>query len=150
MNLLIICLKIGLVLSWYLTVSGVMKLYREDTGVHMKFDWLSWLNISGTIGVSLVSLFAVIDSRTYVFTACLIVIAIALVWFLKERLMIAGDHKALLGSKMIDQSEIRKVYARFLTLYVETKSGMIKLYGPVTERSVTMQLYNAAAGKRRK
>ncbi|MCR4950694.1 MAG: hypothetical protein K6A40_05170 [Solobacterium sp.] len=150
MNLLIIGLKIALLLSWYLTVSGVMKLYCEDTGVHMKFDWVSWLNISGTVGVSLVALLAVIDKTTYTFTACLIFIAIALVWFLKARLMIAGDHKALLGSKMIDQSEICKVYARFLTLYVETKSGMIKLYGPVTERSVTMQLYDAAVGKRRK
>ena len=150
MNLLIIGLKILLVLSWCFTALDVIKLYRADTGVHMKFDWLSWLNISGTIGFTLVSLFAVINSSTYVFTVCLILVSILLVWFLKLRLMIAGDHKVLLGSKMIDQSDIRKVSARLLTLYVETKNGTIRLYAPVTERSVTMQLYNAAAGKRGK
>ena len=70
-----------------------------------------------------------------------------MVWFLKERLMITGDHKAILGSRMIDLKDIRKVSAKFMTLYVDTKQGTIKLYAPVTERSVTMKLYNA--GKRR-
>lgn len=148
MNLLIIGLKIALLLSWCLTILDVVKLYREDTGVQMKFDWLAYMNISGTIGLTLVSLFAVIQNNTYVFTAGLIIVSIMMVWFLKERLMIAGDHKALLGSKMINLSEIRKVSTRFMTLYVETKKGTIKLYAPVTERSVTVKLYNA--GKRRR
>ena len=60
MNLLIIGLKIALLLSWCLTIMEVVKLYREDTGVQMKFDWLAYMNISGTIGLTLVSLFAVI------------------------------------------------------------------------------------------
>ena len=147
MNLLIIGLKILLVLSWCLTVLGVMNLYRADTGVRMKFDWLSMLNISGTVGLTLISLLAVINEKTYMFTAGLVVVSIAMVWFLKERLMIAGDHKALLGSKMIDLSEIRNVSAKFMTLYVKTKCGTIRLYAPVTERSVTMKLYEA--GKRK-
>lgn len=147
MNLLIIGLKIILVLSWCLTILGVMNLYRADTGVRMRFDWMSYLNISGTIGLTLVSLFAVINETTYVFTACLLAVTIGMVWFLKIRLMIAGDNKALLGRKMINLSDIRRVYAKFMTLYVETKGGMIKMYAPVTERSVTMKLYNA--GKRK-
>jgi len=147
MNLLIIGLKIALLLSWCLTILDVMKLYREDTGVQMKFDWLAYMNISGTIGLTLVSLFAVIQNNTYVFTAGLIIVSVMMVWFLKERLMIAGDHKAILGSKMIDLKDIRKVYTKFMTLYVDTKQGTIKLYAPVTERSVTVKLYNA--GKRR-
>lgn len=147
MNLLIIGLKFALLLSWCLTILDVMKLYREDTGVQMKFDWLAYMNISGTIGLTLVSMFAVIQNNTYVFTAGLIIVSIMMVWFLKERLMIAGDHKAILGSKMIDLKDIRKVSAKFMTLYVDTKQGTIKLYAPVTERSVTMKLYNA--GKRR-
>ncbi|MBR4162420.1 MAG: hypothetical protein IKR11_02790 [Solobacterium sp.] len=147
MNLLIIGLKIALLLSWCLTIMEVVKLYREDTGVQMKFDWLAYMNISGTIGLTLVSLFAVIQNNTYVFTTGLIIVTIIMVWFLKERLMIAGDHKAILGSRMIDLKDIRKVSAKFMTLYVDTKQGTIKLYAPVTERSVTMKLYNA--GKRR-
>ncbi len=147
MNLLIIGLKIVLILSWCLTVLDVVKLYREDTGVKMVFDWLSYINISGTIGLTLVALFAVIESSTYVFTACLILLTVVMVWFLKLRLMIAGDRKALLGSKMIEQSDIRRVYTKFMTLYVETGNETIKLYAPVTDRSVTMRLYNA--GKRR-
>ncbi len=148
MNLLIISLKILLVLSWCFTILGVVKLYRADSGVQMKFDWLSMINISGTIGLTLVSLFAVINENTYAFTAGLLAVSIAMVWFLKARLMIAGRTKALLGLKMIDLKDIRKVYARFMTLYVETKhSGTLKLYGPVTDRSVTMKLYNAGKGK---
>jgi len=147
MNLLIIGLKILLVLSWCLTVLGVMNLYRADAGVRMKFDWLSMLNISGTVGLTLISLPAVINEKTYAFTVGLLIVSIAMVWFLKERLMIAGDHKALLGSKLIDLSEIRNVSAKFMTLYVKTKSGTIRLYAPVTERSVTMKLYEA--GKRK-
>lgn len=147
MNLLIIGLKIVLILSWCLTVLDVVKLYREDTGVKMVFDWLSYINISGTVGLTLVALFAVIESGTYVFTACLILLTVIMVWFLKLRLMIAGDRKALLGSKMIELSDIRRVYTKFMTLYVETRNGIIKLYAPVTDRSVTMRLYNA--GKRR-
>lgn len=150
MNLLIIGLKILLVLSWVLTILGVVRLFQADTGVKLKFDWLSYLNISGTVGITLVALLAVVDPDTYVFTAGLNAVAIALVWFLKERLMIAGDTKALLGSKMIAINNIRNVSARFLTLYVETKkNGTIKLYGPVTERSVTMKLYDAGKGKKR-
>ena len=91
MNLLIIGLKIALVLSWCLTILGVVNLYRADTGVHMKFDWLSMINISGTAGLTLVSLFAVIRENTYAFTAGLLAVSIAMVWFLKTRLMIAGD-----------------------------------------------------------
>lgn len=147
MNLLIIGLKIALVLSWCLTILGVVNLYRADTGVHMKFDWMSYLNISGTVGLTLVSLLSVIQENTYVFTAGLTAVSIGMVWFLKLRLMIAGDHKALLGSKMIDLKDIRRVYAKFMTLYVITKNGTIKLYAPVTERSVTMKLYDA--GKRK-
>ncbi len=147
MNLLIIGLKIVLLLSWCLTILDVMKLYREDTGVQMKFDWLAYMNISGTIGLTIVSLFAVIQNNTYVFTTGLIIVSVMMVWFLKERLMIAGDHKAILGSKMIDLKDIRKVYTKYMTLYVDTKQGTIKLYAPVTERSVTVKLYNA--GKRR-
>lgn len=149
MNLLIIGLKIVLVLSWGVTLAGIVKLYREDTGVKMKFDWLSYLNISGTVGLTLVSLFAVVDPSTYVFTACLCAVSIAMVWFLKARLMIAGDHKVLLGNKMIDLRDIRSVSAKLMTLYVETKDGTIRLYGPVTERSVTMKLYHAGKGKKR-
>ena len=147
MNLLIIGLKIVLVLSWCLTILGVVNLYRADTGVRMKFDWMSYLNISGTVGLTLVSLLAVIQESTYTFTAGLTAVSIIMVWFLKLRLMIAGDHKALLGSKMIDLKDIRRVYAKFMTLYVITKNGTIKLYAPVTERSVTMKLYDA--GKRK-
>ncbi len=147
MNLLIIGLKIVLVLSWCLTILGVVNLYRADTGVRMKFDWMSYLNISGTVGLTLVSLLAVIQESTYIFTAGLTAVSIIMVWFLKLRLMIAGDHKALLGSKMIDLKDIRRVYAKFMTLYVITKNGTIKLYAPVTERSVTMKLYDA--GKRK-
>lgn len=147
MNLLIIGLKIVLILSWCLTVLDVVKLYREDTGVKMVFDWLSYINISGTVGLTLVALFAVIESSTYVFTACLILLTVIMVWFLKLRLMIAGDRKALLGSKIIELSDIGRVYTKFMTLYVETRNGIIKLYAPVTDRSVTMRLYNA--GKRR-
>lgn len=147
MNLLIIGLKIALAASWCMTIKDVVKLYRADTGVKLKFDWLSYMNISGTVGLSLVSMFAVIHESTYVFTACLCAAAIVMVWFLKSRLMIAGDHKALLGSKLIDQADIRKVYTKFMSLYIETKKETIRLYAPVTERSVSMQLYNA--GKRR-
>lgn len=147
MNLLIIGLKIVLVLSWCLTILGVVNLYRADTGVRMKFDWMSYLNISGTVGLTLVSLLSVIQESTYIFTAGLTAVSIVMVWFLKLRLMIAGDHKALLGSKMIDLKDIRRVYAKFMTLYVITKNGTIKLYAPVTERSVTMKLYDA--GKRK-
>ena len=147
MNLLIIGLKIVLILSWCLTVLDIVKLYREDTGVKMVFDWLSYINISGTVGLTLVAMFAVIESSTYVFTACLILLTVVMVWFLKLRLMIAGDRKALLGSKMIELSDIRRVYTKFMTLYVETRNETIKMYAPVTDRSVTMRLYNA--GKRR-
>ena len=147
MNLLIIGLKIVLCACWILTVYSVLKLYQADTGVKMKFDWLSWMNISGTIGLTLVSMLSVINESTYVFTIGLIIVTILMVWFLKERLMIAGDHKAMLGSKMIDLKDIRRVYAKFMTLYVITKNGTIKLYAPVTERSVTMKLYDA--GKRK-
>jgi hypothetical protein len=147
MNLLIIGLKIVLVLSWCLTILGVVNLYRADTGVRMKFDWMSYLNISGTVGLTLVSLLSVIWEGTYAFTAGLTAVSIVMVWFLKLRLMIAGDHKALLGSKIIDLKDIRRVYAKFMTLYVITKNGTIKLYAPVTERSVTMKLYDA--GKRK-
>ena len=149
MNLLIIGLKILLVLSWGVTLAGIVKLYREDTGVKMKFDWLSYLNISGTVGLTLVSLFAVVDPSTYTFTACLCAVSIAMVWFLKVRLMIAGDHKVLLGNKIIDLRDIRSVHTKLMTLYVETKNGTIRLYGPVTERSVTMKLYHAGKGKKR-
>jgi len=150
MNLLIIGLKILLVVSWVLMVKNVLRLYHEDIGVKLRFDWLSMLNISGTVGLTLVSLFAAIDSSVYVFTACLIAITIAMVWFLNVRLMIAGDHKALLGLKLIELKDIRSVSAKFMTLYVETKTETIRLYAPVTERSVTMQLYDASKGRRKK
>ena len=149
MNLLIISLKIGVILSWCFTVTGIVNLYRADTGVQMKFDWLSYINISGTIGLTLVSLFAVIDASTYVFTAGLLIVTIAMIWFMKARLVIAGDHKALLGSKMVEISAIRGVSAKIMTLYVETRKETIKIYGPVTDRSVTMKLYNAGKGKKK-
>lgn len=150
MNLLIIGLKILLIASWCLTALGVVKLYQEDSGVHMKFDWLSMMNISGTIGLTLVSLIAVIDASTYAFTLSLLIITVAMVWFLKIRLMITGDHKVLLGNHMIEHSSIKKVYSRFMTLYIDTKDQKtIKLYAPVTDRSVTMLLYEKAEGKRK-
>ncbi|MCR5796244.1 MAG: hypothetical protein K6G61_12965 [Solobacterium sp.] len=150
MNLLIISLKAGLVLSWVLTILGIVNLYRADTGVKMKFDWLSYMNISGTIGLTLVSLFAVIQSSTYIFTVCLIAVTIGMVWFLKTRLMIAGDHKVLLGSRIIDLSDIRGISTKLMTLSVETKNDKMRLYAPVTERSVTMKLYEAGKGKKKK
>lgn len=141
MPALIIILKLisFLAMAWRAYVW--LKLKKLDSTASYSFELFSRLEVAAGFAVALIGWLAVLNEKTYVFTACLNALAIVLTLTHNMRIVVGGDRKIVLGMKIYDLKEIKGMKTGRFSLYVFTKTmDRITILVPLTDNDTVRKM----------
>ncbi len=141
MPTLIIIFKVLTALVMAYRIYNIIKMFRSDSNVRLRFDLLSTLELDAVIGLSLVALLSAVKPETYGFTLGLLVVALIMNVIHSFRTIIAGDKRIMIGIKSYDFKDIKGINASRFTLHVHTKDGQqINVPVPLTQNDVLAKM----------
>ncbi len=141
MPALIIIMKVLTALALGYRAYNIIKLYRNDTNVKIRFDLLSMLEVDAGLGLTLVALLSAVKPETYGFTLGLLIAALIVNILHAFRTIIAGDKRIMIGVKSYEFKEIRGMNASRFTLHVYAKDGQqINVTVPLTQNDVLAKM----------
>ena len=135
--ILIVC-KIAIIINYYLTIKLIYQFKKMEYKAKLEFDLLSSIEISTCIGLNLVSLVAVIDPSTYIFTLCLSILGIVIAATQRYRIILVGDKKILFKGAFYDIRDIKKLGTGMFTLKIITRQNAsgFNIFIPLTSNNV--------------
>ncbi len=123
MSALIIILKVILAVIAIIRIYITLRFKQSDRSAKFSFELMSMLEVDAVIGMSLISLLAAIDERSYGFTVGLLIVTILLNISHLFRVIIAGDKRILIGPYDYDLKDIKGMNSSRITLHVFVKGG---------------------------
>lgn len=138
MPVVLILLKICILLAYFSIVKMIRDFRKEEKEAWFQMDLLSRIEMSAVAGINLAGLVSVIDARTYAFTFVLCCTGIVLAVFERQRILLAGNRKVLIGGKQYSYQEIRKLGTGLFSLhvYLKKQTKPVRIYVPLTSNEV--------------
>ncbi|MCR4855939.1 MAG: hypothetical protein K5908_07190 [Erysipelotrichaceae bacterium] len=141
MSVLIIVLKVILAIVALYRLFIMFRFRRSDTNVRFSFELMSMLEVDAVIGMTIVSLLAAIDERSYTFTIILLLASIVLNISNLFRVIVAGDSRILIGPYDFDLKDIKGMNNSRITLHVFVKGGRkIDVVVPLTNNETIRKM----------
>jgi len=138
MSFLLILSKFLIIVNYLLTIKLIYQFKKVENKSKLEFDLLSSIEISTCIGLNLVSLVAVIDSSTYVFTLFLSILGIVIAATQRYRIILVGEKKILFKGAIYEIKDIKKLGTGMFTLKIITRQNTngYNIFIPLTSNNV--------------